>query len=165
MAIGITPDDVYEWTFERERLLPAPQDRVNQLSSPADVEIYAVRMEAWRQHNAAAQAAIDAGTVTVWRLRTISSRDQSRLIQMAGQSRDGWEFEALRVGLAGWTNWKDRNGKPIEVATESVPDLLGRARSGIVTFALLDRIPFNDVVQLARAIISNRVTEEELGNS
>jgi len=122
----------------------------------------------------------DPKTATVFELGVLSSRDVGRVrdtvtsvtISTAEGGSDDvltniekskMNFEALRRGLKGWSNFIGPDGKPVPFETEKCT-VDGKKRE-VVKDALLDLIPLVVVEELAGIIISdNQTSEDDLKN-
>lgn len=156
MAIGICPGDVFPFRIERERIKPAPE-RKREESDQA----FATRCSEVEEHNARVRALEAAGKVTTWQIRCLSSRDQGRCV--AAVNRQDWEADVVRLGLAGWDEFRVK-GQPLQFRGAKCT-VLGKEREDVVTDDVLDRIPFAVVAELARGIFQLGMTEDEAGNS
>ncbi len=132
----------------------------------------------------------DKGTpkATVWLLGSLSVRDRARLLdnltsyavsfRKANLSPDEVADEDIvsripmnqmmvdtfRIGVKGWENFLDENGKEIPYATEKTK-ICGKEYD-LVKMELVDRVPFDIVRELHNEIMSdNAVAEEEVKNS
>lgn len=123
----------------------------------------------------------DPKTATVFKLGVLSSRDVGRIRDTVtsvtiSTTRSGdnddvntsiekskMNFEALRRGLKGWSNFIGPDDKPVPFATHS-RDVDGRQRE-VVRAELLDLIPLIVVEELAELILAdNQATETDLKN-
>ena len=122
----------------------------------------------------------DPKTATVFKLGVLSSRDVGRIrdtvtsvtISTTGAQNEDvstniekskMNFEALRRGLKGWSNFIGPDDKPVPFATHS-RDVDGRQRE-VVRAELLDLIPLIVVEELAELILAdNQATETDLKN-
>ena len=155
MATGICPGDTFTYILERERILPEPKPT-------GDAVEDSKRLAAWQAHNERAKKTIESKTVTTWRLRFLASRDINRMGDRLNDSE--WPFEALQLGLDGYDRYHDRKGREIPF-TCGKAKVLGKDRENVVADSVLDAIPPRDVVELAKQILQQTVTEDELGNS
>lgn len=99
---------------------------------------------------------------TVFVIGTMNSVKHASLASLATRiSTDDIAFEryintAIRYGLKGWHGFLDGNGSHVKFDTDG---------SGHPTDVTISRIPADDLVELALAIIRfNRLTPAELGN-
>jgi hypothetical protein len=129
--------------------------------------------------------ATDPDVATIWHLGVLSSRDVGRIRDMATSlkfktgvkedeatdddvetsiARAKMNFEAVRLGLTGWSNFLDANGNTLDFKTVK-RDVAGRKRD-VVPDELLDMIPLDVIEELANLIMGQNVmADNEPGNS
>jgi hypothetical protein len=115
---------------------------------------------------------------TRWNLVGLDIRQRSRLedetatgnIDHDNETVDSFRFNAghvnylaLRAGLRGVENFRDRDGKPIEFGSEKGQlNVLGKNLRGVPTDAFLSRIPPGEAKEIGEGIRENlRLTPEE----
>jgi hypothetical protein len=72
-------------------------------------------------------------------------------------------LEVVRLGLKGWENFLDADGKEIAFLTEEVSNI--NKKTTVAAYASLDRLSFTDLLEIHNHIAGlNTLTEEERKN-